>query len=174
MEKYSSVSSIIERMKKQMLVDRNLKKRVGRVADGASKGQERLDLTGTNGYSKMCSFNLGKASPMGRGRAFECEITVSPGVEQKLFRKHNIEIWEIEEAIYDDPHGFSIAYGNCYFVYGRTFSGRYLLVLVRILSSEETHELGFQPGTNVLKIITARDMNTKQRKTYNNRRGIKR
>ena len=33
MEKYSSISSIIERMKKQMLADRNLKKRVDRVAD---------------------------------------------------------------------------------------------------------------------------------------------
>ena len=122
----------------------------------------------------MCLVNLGKALPMGRGRAFECEITVSPGVKDKLSIKHNIEIWEIEEAIYDDPHAFSITHGDCYFVYGRTFSGRYLLVLVRVLSSEETHKLGFQPGTNVLRIITARDMNTKQRRTYNDRRGIKR
>ena len=41
MEKYSSISSIIERMKKQMLANRNLKKRVDRVADGASKSQEQ-------------------------------------------------------------------------------------------------------------------------------------
>ena len=41
MEKYSSISSIIERMKKQMLADRNLKKRVDRVADRASKSQEQ-------------------------------------------------------------------------------------------------------------------------------------
>ncbi|MDY6951757.1 MAG: helix-turn-helix domain-containing protein [Thermodesulfobacteriota bacterium] len=41
MEKYSSVSSVIERMKKRMLVDRNLKKRVERVADEASKSQEQ-------------------------------------------------------------------------------------------------------------------------------------
>ncbi len=41
MEKYSSISSIIERMKKQMLEDRNLKKRVDRVTDGASKSQEQ-------------------------------------------------------------------------------------------------------------------------------------
>ena len=34
MEKYSSISNIIERMKKQMLEDRNLKKRVDRVTDG--------------------------------------------------------------------------------------------------------------------------------------------
>jgi len=41
MEKYSSISSIIERMKKQMLVDRNLHKRVDRVADGANESQEQ-------------------------------------------------------------------------------------------------------------------------------------
>jgi len=48
----------------------------------------------------------------------------------------------------------------------------YLLALVRVLSSEEISKLGFKPGTNVLKIITARDMNKKQRKMYNKRRGI--
>jgi len=41
MEKYSSISSIVERMKKQMLADRNLQKRVDRVADGVSKSQEQ-------------------------------------------------------------------------------------------------------------------------------------
>ena len=41
MKKYSSISSIIERMKKQMLKDRNLKKRVERVADRVSKSQEQ-------------------------------------------------------------------------------------------------------------------------------------
>lgn len=74
--------------------------------------------------------------------------------------------------IYDDPHAFSITYKNCYFIYGQTFSGRYLLVLVRVLSLEEVLKLRFTQGTNVLKIITARDMNSKQRKTYNEKRGI--
>ena len=41
MEKYSSISSIIERMKKQMLADRNLKKRVDRVADRTNKSQKQ-------------------------------------------------------------------------------------------------------------------------------------
>lgn len=41
MEKYSSISSIIERMKKQMPADRNLKKRVDNVADGVSKSQKQ-------------------------------------------------------------------------------------------------------------------------------------
>jgi REP element-mobilizing transposase RayT len=40
-EKYSSISSIIERMKRQMLTDRDLKKRVDRVTDGVIKSQEQ-------------------------------------------------------------------------------------------------------------------------------------
>ncbi len=109
---------------------------------------------------------------MGRGKVFQCEVTVSSGVKEKLQRKHHIEIWEVEEVIYDDPHAFSITYQDCYFVYGQTFSRRYLLVLVRVLSLEEVLKLGFTQGTNVLKIITARDMNSKQRKTYIKKRGI--
>jgi len=109
---------------------------------------------------------------MGRGKVFECEVTVSSGVKEKLQTKHRIEIWEVEEVVYDDPHAFSISYKDCYFIYGQTFSGRYLLVLVRVLSLEEILKLGFMQGANVLKIITARDMNSKQRKTYNERRGM--
>ena len=110
---------------------------------------------------------------MTRGKAFQCEITVSSGVKDKLLRKHNIELWEIEEAVFDDPNAFSITYQDCYFVYGRTFSGRYLLVLVRVLSTDEVLDLDFKPEDNVLKLITARDMNKKQRRNYNNRKGIK-
>lgn len=63
---------------------------------------------------------------MVRGKAFQCEITVSSGVNDKLLIKHNIEIWELEEVIYDDKHAFSISHRDCYFVYGQTFAGRYL------------------------------------------------
>ena len=107
------------------------------------------------------------------GKVFQCEVTVSSGVKEKLLIKHNIEIWEVEEAIYDDSNAFSIAHRDCYFIYGQTYSGRYILVLVRILSSQEVIELGFEPGRNVLKIITARDMNKKQRRKYSNRKGIR-
>ena len=107
---------------------------------------------------------------MGRGKVFQCQITVSPGVEDKLLKKHHIEVWELEEIIYDDSNAFSLTYRDCYFVYGQTFAGRYLIVLVRVLSAEETSKPGFTPGTNVLKIITARDMNSHQRKIYNKRR----
>ena len=109
---------------------------------------------------------------MGRGKVFQCEVSVSSGVKEKLHTKHRIETWEIEEVIYDDPHSFSMTYKDCHFIYGQTFSGRYLLVLVRIMSSAEALKLGFMRGANLIKIITARDMNSKQKKTYNERRGI--
>jgi uncharacterized DUF497 family protein len=109
---------------------------------------------------------------MGRGKVFQCEVTISSGVREKLFKKHNIEIWEVEEVIYDDPHAFSITYRDCYFIYGQTFSGRYLLILIRLLSLEEVTKLGFKQGINFIKIITARDMNKNQRKMYNKKRGI--
>ena len=41
MEKYSFISSIIERTMKQMLTDSTLKRRVDRIADQASKCQEQ-------------------------------------------------------------------------------------------------------------------------------------
>ena len=109
---------------------------------------------------------------MGRGKVFQCEVTISSGVRVKLLKKHNIEIWEVEEVIYDDPYAFSITYRDCYFIYGKTFSGRYLLILIRLLSSEEVTQLGFNQGINFIKIITARDMNKNQRKMYNKKRGI--
>jgi hypothetical protein len=107
---------------------------------------------------------------MGRGKVFQCELTVSSGVEEKLLSKHNIEMWEIEEAVYDDPSAFSITYRECHFIYGRTFAGRYLLVLGRILSSEEVRQFGLEEKTNVFKVITSRDMNRNQGDTYNKRR----
>lgn len=109
---------------------------------------------------------------MGRGKVFQCEVTISSGVREKLLKKHNIEIWEVEEVIYDDPHAFSITYRDCYFLYGQTFSGRYLLILIRLLSSKEVTKLRFKQGINFIKIITARDMNKNQRKMYNKKRGI--
>ena len=44
-------------------------------------------------------------------------------------------------------------------------------MLVRVLSSAEVTELGFVSDANIVKIITARDMNLKQRKMYNQRKG---
>ncbi len=107
---------------------------------------------------------------MGRNKIFQCQITVSRGVEAKLLKKHRIEMWEIEEAIYEDLDAFSLTYQDCYFVYGRTFAGRYLIILVRRLLAEEASILGFSSSTNVLRIITARDMNSNQRRLFDRKR----
>lgn len=48
---------------------------------------------------------------------------------------------------------------------------RYLLVLVRVLEIEEVLNLGFARGTNLVKIISARDMNQGQGRYYNARKG---
>jgi len=111
---------------------------------------------------------------MGRGKLFHCVVTVSSGVREKLSRKHDLNIWEIEEAIYDDPQSFSIKYRDCHFVYKRTASGRYLLILLRVLKPEEVKALKFTAGLGVVKIITAREMNDRQRKTYLIRKGKRR
>ncbi len=110
---------------------------------------------------------------MTKGKVFECEVTVSSGVKEKLLTKHGIEIWEVEEVIYDDPYAYSLAYRDCYFIYGQSFSGRYLLVLVRIISREEAADLNFPAGVNVIKIITARDMNQQQRRMSIRKKGSK-
>ena len=101
---------------------------------------------------------------MSRGKIFQCEITMSTAVREKLLLKHSITDWEIEEVIYDDPHAFSLSYQDCYFIYGKTFAGRYLLVLVRALTRDEVTDLNLHSKTNVIKIITARDMNKTERR----------
>jgi hypothetical protein len=127
-------------------------------------------LTASQRYSRILSI---KGGAMGRGKTFQCEMTVSSGVKKKLSQKHDIEIWEIEEIIYDDPNAFSIKHQDCYFVYGQTSSGRYLLVLVRILDPDEIKNLRFESDIQVVRIITARDMNERQRRTYLKRKGVK-
>ena len=110
---------------------------------------------------------------MGRGKPFQCEVTVSSGVEEKLAGKHGIEIWELEEIIFDDPDACSLKHKDCYFIYGCTSAGRYLLALVRALKNEEVRNLGFASGTNGVKIIIARNMNQRQRQGYIARKGEK-
>lgn len=103
-------------------------------------------------------------------KLFRCCLTVSEGVEEKLAVKHALEVWEVEEALYDDPHAFALRHEDCYFAYGRSFAGRYILALVRILSSDEVVELGLDAAQDWVRLITARDMNRTQRRQYNRRK----
>jgi hypothetical protein len=56
--------------------------------------------------------------------------------------------WCFSEVLLADPQRYS----------------RYLLVLVRVLEIEEVRNLGFSRGTNLVKIMSARDMNQGQRR----------
>ncbi|PIY36988.1 MAG: hypothetical protein COZ06_33695 [Armatimonadetes bacterium CG_4_10_14_3_um_filter_66_18] len=103
-------------------------------------------------------------------RILECCLTVSPGVETKLSAKHRLEVWEVEEALYDDPGAFALRHGDCHFVHGRTFADRCLLILVRQLSPDEVTQLGLDTGQYWIRLLTARDMNRTQRRLYEHRR----
>ncbi len=99
------------------------------------------------------------------------DLWVSRTVREKLQRKHRLEVWEVEQAIFDDPDRFVARAGDLYAVYGRTFAGRYLLCLVRQLAPEEISEQASDPSVTVLRLITARDMDEPQRRRYQAQRG---
>jgi len=105
-----------------------------------------------------------------RSKVLECCLTASSGVEAKLSSKHALEVWEVEEALYDDPSAFALRHGDFHFVYGTTLAGRYLLILVRLLEPEETARLNLDTQQNWIRLITARDMNHAQRRLYERRR----
>ncbi|MBI4620107.1 MAG: hypothetical protein HY739_08090 [Desulfobacterales bacterium] len=103
---------------------------------------------------------------MTKGKVFYCELTISTGVKEKLLTKHQIEMWEIKEIVYEDMNAFSLKHKDCYFIYGRTFAGRYLLILVRLLSEQEVTKIGLPEESPWLRVITAREMNKTQKRRY--------
>ena len=98
-------------------------------------------------------------------------LWVSRTVREKLQRKHHLEVWEVEQAIFDDPDRFVARAGDLYAVYGRTFAGRYVLCLVRELSFEEIPEQTKDLSVTILRLVTAREMNDAQRRRYQAQRG---
>ncbi len=99
------------------------------------------------------------------------ELWVSRGVREKLHTKHRLEVWEIEQAIFDDPDRFAVRAGDLYAMYGRTFAGRYILSLVRQLPQGEVAGQVRDLRVAILRLVTARDMNATQRRQYQHRRG---
>lgn len=74
---------------------------------------------------------------MRRPNRLSAELWVSRSVREKLLGKHRLEVWEVGQAIFDDPDRFAIRAGDLYAIYGRTFAGRYVLSLIRQLRFEE-------------------------------------
>ncbi len=80
-------------------------------------------------------------------------------IEQKLNWKHNVAAYEVEEVLLQHPHIRFAAKGNIkgedlYTALGRTEAGRYLVVFF------------LNKGKGKALIISARDMDAKERKRY--------
>jgi len=74
--------------------------------------------------------------------------------------RHSIEPEEVEEVCFneDDPSFIRSGRDNLHYVFGKTYSGRLLFVVIRFI----------RPGE--VKVITARDMNIWE-KNYFKKRG---
>ncbi len=80
-------------------------------------------------------------------------------IEQKLNWKHNVEAYEVEEVFLRRPHIRFAAKGNIkgedlYTALGRTEAGRYLVIFF------------LNKGKGKALVISARDMDAKERKRY--------
>lgn len=73
--------------------------------------------------------------------------------EDHIISKHGVWPEEVEE-IFDSKHYVRKTKENKYLVYGKTNSGRYLFVVVIL------------KPMNRIKVITARDMTDKEKKTF--------
>ena len=82
-----------------------------------------------------------------------------PDIEDKLFEKHAVLAEEVEEILFDYPHIRFVENGHrededLYAAYGQTTAGRWLIVFFIL---KEQHEV---------LIISARDMDRKERRLY--------
>jgi len=83
-------------------------------------------------------------------------------IVEKLDSKHHVASEEVEEVLANGPRVRKAQKGHVkgedlYYAYGRTYSGRYLFVVF------------LYKRTNKALIISARDMDKKERKYYGNR-----
>jgi uncharacterized DUF497 family protein len=79
----------------------------------------------------------------------------SQAVVDKIWQKHRVTPEEVEEAICDDKPTCHKGTSNSYYVYGQSASGRYLfIVLIK------------KGGRARYKVITARDMQDKEKRYY--------
>lgn len=88
------------------------------------------------------------------------DLLITKDIAEKLSRKHNVEVYEVYEAfwneedavrIYRSPRG-----AGTYIAFGRTEAGRYLAI-------------PFAPKGKSAHILTARDMTERERKLYKER-----
>ncbi len=87
------------------------------------------------------------------------EVVWLPEIAVKLWDKHRITVIEAEEVLFGEPHIRFVEQGHqegedLYAAYGQTDDGRYVIVFF-VLKRE-----------NQALVISARDMEGKERKTY--------
>ena len=82
-----------------------------------------------------------------------------PAIEDKLDYKHNVLVEEVEQVLFDQPHVRFVEKGHregedLYAAYGQTVDGRWLIVFFVL------------KGKGTVLIISARDMDRKERRLY--------
>lgn len=91
------------------------------------------------------------------------EIVIPFEIMQKLIWKHDVQAYEVEEALNNHPRIKFVSKGkvqdeDLYAAYGQTDAGRYLIVLY--LKKKNGQAL----------VISARDMTATERKSYEKKR----
>ena len=90
------------------------------------------------------------------------QIIWLPEIEEKLLVKHAVLVEEVEEVLFDKPQMYFLEKGhrageNLYVAYGQAETGRYLTIFFIL-----------KPHAQAL-IISARDMDAKERRHYGKR-----
>lgn len=86
------------------------------------------------------------------------ELDISDDAEEHIWTKHHVTLNEVEEACAADPLVLRGRDGG-YAVYGRTDAGRYLLIVL------------YPRGRGAYALATARDMEGRERRRYQEAKG---
>ncbi len=87
------------------------------------------------------------------------ELRILERIEEKLWQKHRVSMYEVEEVLLDvDPAPYAErGREGLWLIYGRTDAGRYLLVVLA------------DHGGGVAWVVTAREMTDAERNRYRRR-----
>ena len=87
-------------------------------------------------------------------------IVCPRAIEEKLESKHNLSLYEARQVLLNQPRirfaekGY-VEGNDVYAAFGQNFGGRYIVVF-----------FVYKPDTTTAIIISARDMNAKERRAY--------
>jgi len=87
------------------------------------------------------------------------ELKISKKVADKIWKKHQVSTAEAKEVIFNQDYHIRKAGKSLYLVFGTTYAGRYLFMVVKKLSNR------------IGRLITARDMEKNEKRLYQKVRG---